>query len=170
MFRLVLGICVIFFCSSCTSDGGDEDKGPRHPEYRENEYFSMSPKFDYSKKNKNGLEGTKRSEEDLLQHRPVVSFIEYGEEVVLKFPLHPHDNKHYWSWMEVVDFAGNEVYQDVLRPENPSKDYEFVLRAKTPFNRRWRVRCFCQVHGEFIDYVDVPKVKKKPSILEREAP
>ena len=170
MFRIFI-VLFSFLLFSCSSE---EEKEPeviqkRHPEYRPSKVFITHRVFDYEKENEKGLEGNDRQEKELNDHKPEIEILDDGQKIVLKFPNHPHSKHHHWSWMEIVDYAGTEVYEDIPEPEEDKESFEYTFFSEKPFKKRIRVRGFCQVHGEFILYKDIPVFKKK-TILDRQGP
>jgi desulfoferrodoxin (superoxide reductase-like protein) len=140
----------------------DED-ADKHPEFFQMESFNYR-NFKYFSYNRAAFEGGTRSEKEMLVHRPEVKIEEKGNKVTLTFSKHPHKKSHYWSWFEIRDANNNEVYVDSDYPQDDQETYEKVIYPENPFAKRIRIRCFCQVHGQFIEYVDLPSYKVKTII------
>lgn len=166
-FLLVSLSCLVFSCNS--SLGEDEeiidiDDG-KHADYYENQSFN-SRNFSYFTYNLAAVDGDDlRSREELKEHRPQVDYDPEKDKLTLTFPDFPQDEKHYWAWIEVTDAHKNEVYRELEIPDEEITDFKVVFSPATPFRKRVRIRCYCQVHGEFIDYYDLPE-KPKAELLE----
>ena len=168
IFLQLLAAMNLMALLACTSDDSDKDViEPRHPDFRADSEFRIDRRFDYAKANAEGFEDIERGERELNNHRPVITVEDQGHKIVLEFPNHPHKAKHYWSWMQVMDFSGNEAYSDVPLPEDDQESFTFTLFSEVRFKKRIRIRCYCQVHGEFVDYMEVPVFKKK-TVLDRD--
>jgi desulfoferrodoxin (superoxide reductase-like protein) len=171
--RLIF-ILLILLITSCGSDKVEETDNQvsidkPHADYRRIYEFIAGKGFVYEEANEIGFENIKRGERELEGHRPTVTLEDNGHKIVLKFDKHPHKKSHFWSWVEVVDFNGQLVYENVPEPEEDSEKFEYTVFSETPFRRRVRIRCYCQVHGEFIDYADIPEFKNE-TILDRKGP
>ena len=166
----ILFICCLSLCFySCESFDEEEEEDPyadRHPDIYPKEDFFIKDGFKYFQYNANGYEGIVRSIKEIEDHRPQVRIEEEGAKLVIKFPNHPHEPKHYWAWFEVIDKNGVEFYEEVDEPSEKVKDFEFIVVPEKPFKHKIRVRAFCHVHGEFEDYIDIPEYKGK-SIIDR---
>ena len=89
---------------------------------------------------------------------------EEGAKLILTFHNHPHMPNHYWAWIEVIDKNGTEFYEELEEPSENTEDFVFEVIPEKPFRHRIRIRAFCHVHGEFMDYVDLPDYEKKSII------
>ncbi|MCM8536162.1 MAG: hypothetical protein NE334_09525 [Lentisphaeraceae bacterium] len=166
-FYLVLRyflISSLMFYTSCSTDDEeinvDDDK---HADYYEMDSFNYR-NFDYYKYNRVGFEQALRTNEELEEHKPEVLVEEKGGLITLKFENHSNTYKHYFSWFEITDSHKNEVYVDNESGEDHEKTFQIEVFPENPFRKRIRVRCFCQVHGEFIDYIDLPSHEEKTVI------
>ena len=174
--RVFLLIIIIAIFTGCNSSGADEDDKDRqigvdnaHPDYRPSDNFIASRGFDYDKANDVGAEDIKRGERELHNHRPKIEVIDKGHKIILKFDSHPHSKKHFWAWVEIVDYDGNLIYENIPAPLEDSPTFEYTVFSEIPFRKRVRIRCYCQIHGEFIDYINLPVFEKK-TILDRQGP
>ena len=162
--RQFLLVLLSLFLFSCGLGQGEEevddiDDG-KHPEYYENESFN-SRNFEYFTYNLAAVDGDEvRTTEELEEHRPKVSYDPEKDELTLTFPDFPQTEKHYWAWFEVTDVHKNEVYRETEIPDEEIADFKVVFSPAEPFRKRVRIRCYCQVHGEFIDYYDLPELPK----------
>lgn len=166
--RFLLLICLSFCFISCSLFEEEEEDpyADRHPDFTRKEDFFIKAGFRYHDYNLNGYEGVQRSRKELDSHRPQVKFEEDGGKIILSFPNHPHEPKHYWAWFEVLDKNGVEFYEEVDEPSEAVGKFEFVVIPEEPVKHKIRVRAFCHVHGEFEDYVIVPEFSEK-SIIDR---
>ena len=164
-FLLPVVIMSSFLLTSCSSDEEEVDPyAGRHPDFFKREHFFIRKNFDYYKANEKGYEGVERNELEMDQHRPQVRVEDYGNKVIISFPDHPHKKNHYWAWIEVIDKNGTEFYEELDEPKEDVKNFEFTVVPEKPFRHRIRVRAFCHVHGEFMDYIDLPNMEKKSII------
>ena len=166
---LTILLFLTFLLSSCSSKDDEEEKNPyegRHADFYPREDFNIGKNYQYFLSNREGYEGTIRSEKEMEQHRPLVKIEDDGAKLIISFPSHPHKPKHYWAWFEVIDKNGTEFYEELDEPAEEEKDFKFVVVPEKPFRHRIRVRAFCFVHGEFQEYVDLPEFEEK-SIIDR---
>ncbi|MCM8532456.1 MAG: hypothetical protein NE330_14930 [Lentisphaeraceae bacterium] len=166
-FDLILRYLFIFslvFLASCSTDDEelnlDDDK---HADYYEMDSFNFR-NFDYLEYNRTGFEQALRTDKVLEEHKPEVIIEEKGGLITLKFANHSNTYKHYFSWFEITDSHKNEVYVDNESGEDDEKTFQIEVYPENPFRTRIRVRCFCQVHGEFIHYIDLPSYDEKTII------
>ena len=160
---LLLLFCLLFSSCSLFESEEEEEELDRHPDYIESKSFNFR-NFDYLSYNRRAFEGGIRSDEEMHKHRPEVLVEEKGNKITLTFKDHPHKKSHYWSWFEIRDYSGNAVYVDCDFPNEEQKTYKKVIFPEDPFTKRIRVRCFCQVHGEFVDYIDLPDFTERTII------
>lgn len=154
---------LVFF--SCASEEEDPYAN-RHPDFFQKKDFFIKNGYKYHEYNKAGYEDVVRSKQELDDHRPQVKIEEDGAKLIISFPNHPHEPKHYWAWFEVLDKNGVEFYEEVDEPLEAVEKFEFVVIPEEPVKHKVRIRSFCHVHGEFEDYVIVPSFKEK-SLIDR---
>lgn len=163
--KFLLVLSSLFLVYSCNVNIEEEedidiDDG-RHPEYYENVSFN-NRNFEYFEYNLRAIDGDEvRTEEEMHDHRVEVTYDAKNTALTLKFKNFPQTEKHYWAWFEVTDIHKNEVYREAEIPEKEIKDFQTVFSPAVPFEKRVRIRCFCQVHGEFIEYFDIPEEEKE---------
>jgi len=163
---VALAPSAVLLLSGCASDD-EEVVEEKHPEYTENNNFYTRDKFNYEKSNENGFEGITRKEDEILKHRPEVVISEKGKKVEISFAEeHPHNSKHYWAWIELRDYNGTTMYKDFEKPTEAVEKFSHTFESEEALEGSLRVRVFCNVHGEFMDYVKVPDFKRK-TILDR---
>lgn len=163
---LVLSISFCFASCSMFEEEEEDPYADRHPDFYQKEDFYIRAGFKYNDYNKNGYEGIERGEKELENHRPKVKIEDEGAKLIISFPNHPHEPKHYWAWFEVIDKNGVEFYEEVDEPAEKVENFEFTIVPEKPFKHKLRVRAFCHVHGEFEDYIIVPDFKGK-TIIDR---
>ena len=163
ILKYLLMISLIIFTSCSTDDEEINVDDDKHADYYEMESFNFR-NFDYYEYNRIGFEQTIRSKKELDEHKPEVLIEEEGEGILLKFPNHANTHKHYFSWFELTDSHKNEVYVDNESGEDDEKSFQIEVFPEKRFKTRLRIRCFCQVHGEFVDYIDLPSFEKKAVI------
>ena len=142
---------------SCKSTTVNEEDS-----YTVDKSFSTDPKnFDYLKANSLG----KRSEGNMLKHRPRVKVAKNKQEFFVDFKnkvAHPHVHGHWWSWIELTDQSGNSVLAYYPEPEegetlygDSGKDFVGYIASKKVLNGWVKVRAMCETHGVYIDYIEV---------------
>ena len=155
---------LMLFLGSCASEEEVEEK---HPEYTENNSFYTSAKYNYGKSNKMGLEGIIRKDNEILKHHPEAVVTNEGKTIVVTFPeAHTHSSKHHWAWIELRDYNGVTLYEDFEMPTEDIKDFTHTFEAEEALEGYLRIRVFCNVHGEYVDYMKVPDLREK-TILDR---
>jgi len=164
---LPLFIISTFLFVSCSTDDDEEDPyANRHPDFFQREDFFMKKNFNYYANNLLGYEDIERSIKEMKEHKPEVEVLENGAKLKISFPNHPHEPNHYWAWIEVIDKNGTEFYEEIDEPSEKVKNFVFTVVPEKAFRHRVRIRAFCHVHGEFVDYVDVDN-KEEKSIIDR---
>ena len=133
----------------------------KHPDYEESDDFSVMSNFDYFTANKNGIEEITRTQTERENHRPQITFADRGRKITVNFPQFSKKSPlHRWSWIEIRDFSGTTLFRNCPQEQT----FTFSFTNPTPFNELVRVRAYCQVHGEFTEYVKVPDFTVKTLI------
>lgn len=167
---LAFSLLLMVACNSDSEvDSEQEDEIPRHEQFRENRNFIIRG-FNYEKSNKKGLEGIDRSDEELLSHKPVLTASDEGRTITISFPDLPNKKNHFLEWIELVDSSGEKIYSNIDKLDVDQETYEIALSSEKRLKFRVRIRYYCYIHGEFVQYVDLAAVKKKTTILDRQRP
>lgn len=164
-FKHFIYLLMVLLCS-CSSDSEEEEVETsliegRHPEYYLQATFNHQ-NFKYLAYNLRAVDGEElRSEEEMLEHQPEASYDKEKNILTLKFKNYLQTPNHYIAWIEVMDSNKNELYEDFEKPEEKNDDLEITLESEEALEGRLRIRLYCQVHGEFTDYYDIPDDEKK---------
>ncbi|NQZ57430.1 MAG: hypothetical protein HRT88_08175 [Lentisphaeraceae bacterium] len=162
MKNLCVILLALIFLNSCSTK---KKVIPKHPDYSTSDDFSVASNFDYFTANKNGIEGIKRLKEELKSHCPQLNFSKKGKSLTVTFPMFTSKSPlHRWSWLEIRDFDGTTIFKDFPLSTKSIKPFSCTVKTASHFEELVRVRAYCQVHGEFVEYVKVPNFTTKSLI------